>query len=330
MKKIYGLDTLRFLAFLSIFSYHAIGAFPYGYLGVDFFFVLSSFLLTLLALNELEIEGSFSRKNFFFRRSLRIFPLYFLVVFLVLVVLKIIVNYYNISVGFPDQEWKYWLFLCNISQDDHIYPLRFLWSIAVEEQFYLLFMLLGVFFKRHLIKVIAGLCIVYFAFMFLASRFNWETYTNTLAYFINFASGMFAAYLYKNNKQEYIRRYGILLLVVLSTIIVFTVPDFLFKSMTSMSFGLFILVFIPLTDKLKSTNVLFVSEYLGRYSYGLYVYSGFVFLFSHYYLEPYIASSFLNTIIQFTLLVIIAISSFELYEKHFLRLKKHFRVNNST
>ena len=76
MRKIAGLNTLRFLAFLSIFLFHTEISFDYGYLGVDFFFVLSSFLLTFLAYKELDDTNTFSKKNFFMRRVLRIFPLY--------------------------------------------------------------------------------------------------------------------------------------------------------------------------------------------------------------------------------------------------------------
>ena len=77
--QIQGLNSLRFFAFLSVFTLHTTTWFTYGGLGVDFFFILSSFLLTYLALNEIETTGRFSRKNFFIRRALRIYPLYFAV-----------------------------------------------------------------------------------------------------------------------------------------------------------------------------------------------------------------------------------------------------------
>src|SRR5690242_14797776 len=101
-KKLYleNLDGLRFLCFLCVFFYHSFGAqfdyikqFPaYGFirwgifrngnLGVNFFFVLSGFLITYLLLKEKKLNGQIDLKKFWIRRILRIWPLfYFCVLF---------------------------------------------------------------------------------------------------------------------------------------------------------------------------------------------------------------------------------------------------------
>jgi peptidoglycan/LPS O-acetylase OafA/YrhL len=86
-----GLDGLRFLAFLLVFIHNAPAVLPgqafailhnYGWIGVDLFLSLSAFLLTRLLINEYEQKGSFSIPWFYIRRTLRIWPLYFLVVLL--------------------------------------------------------------------------------------------------------------------------------------------------------------------------------------------------------------------------------------------------------
>ena len=144
MNKIKGLDTLRFFAFLSIFIFHATPHFEYGYFGVDFFFVLSSFLLTYLAYQEIDAKGFVSKWNFLGRRMLRIFPLYYLVLTASFIVLPIL----NYSVNLPENKLLYWLLLSNYETSDCLYSLKFLWSIGVEEQFYLIFPILMIFLTK--------------------------------------------------------------------------------------------------------------------------------------------------------------------------------------
>ena len=97
-KKIYfkNLDGLRFLCFLTVFFYHSFqtesanvksssvyqfikfGLAENGFLGVNFFFVLSGFLITYLLIKEKELNKNINIPNFWVRRILRIWPLYFL------------------------------------------------------------------------------------------------------------------------------------------------------------------------------------------------------------------------------------------------------------
>ena len=86
------LDAIRGLSFLAVYFFHAIhphfgedffgrmGQFFYNnlVLSIDVFFILSSFLLTWLGINEYKARGNFSFINYFIRRVLRIWPLYFL------------------------------------------------------------------------------------------------------------------------------------------------------------------------------------------------------------------------------------------------------------
>src|SRR5437868_2879263 len=88
-----SLDGLRFFAFLLVFLHHSlldwtspnplinfflIAIEKNGWLGVDLFFVLSGFLITTLLLKERSDNGNYSLKNFWIRRALRIWPLYYL------------------------------------------------------------------------------------------------------------------------------------------------------------------------------------------------------------------------------------------------------------
>ena len=104
-----------------------------GYTGVDFFFVLSGFLITTLLLREEARAGRFSLPDFYWRRILRIVPVYFLVV-------SAVAGYYILIKGetqYIEVLPYYYLFLSNFLSDG-IGLLSITWSLAVEEQYYLI------------------------------------------------------------------------------------------------------------------------------------------------------------------------------------------------
>jgi peptidoglycan/LPS O-acetylase OafA/YrhL len=124
------LDTLRFLAFLMVFLFHLDEKkFAYGILGVPLFFVISGFLITrLLVLHE---SDSLARDLwiFYVRRTLRIFPLYYVTLIVLL------------ALGMLSRPVWYFLYLKNVDfflTNEWSRTVHF-WSLCVEEQFYLLF-----------------------------------------------------------------------------------------------------------------------------------------------------------------------------------------------
>ncbi len=135
-----NLDGLRFICIAMVLWHHgqpiARGTYALadrGFLGVDFFFVLSGFLITTLLLREADKNGSFSIRNFYQRRILRIMPIYF---FVVTVMALYFWQVKGMEVGrlLP----YYYLFLSNFLIE-HLPTLSITWSLSVEEQFYLLF-----------------------------------------------------------------------------------------------------------------------------------------------------------------------------------------------
>src|SRR6476660_8253758 len=89
-----ALDGLRGIAILLVVLYHNFGFnsyFNYGWLGVDLFFVLSGFLITDILLNTMNTKNYF--RNFYARRVLRIFPLYYLSLFLFIIILPLFPGY---------------------------------------------------------------------------------------------------------------------------------------------------------------------------------------------------------------------------------------------
>jgi peptidoglycan/LPS O-acetylase OafA/YrhL len=149
-----ALDGLRGIAILLVLLHHyfvlkpataldeALAQGPYiGWAGVDLFFVLSGFLITGILIDARGSQRYFS--SFYARRTLRIFPLYYLVAFLSLIALPLFPRAYDLLVGpgAPREQWPYWLYLTNFAvadRDRFIHGiLDVTWSLAIEEQFYL-------------------------------------------------------------------------------------------------------------------------------------------------------------------------------------------------
>jgi len=117
----------------------ACGLFGFGALGVIFFFALSSFLLTSLSLREIAETGQFSIRKFYTRRMLRIWPLYYTILAVYFVLGLFITKQFN-GVGnqWAAEFWIYPLFLQNWFNVTR-WDMGILWTLGVEEQFYILF-----------------------------------------------------------------------------------------------------------------------------------------------------------------------------------------------
>src|SRR5690554_4146704 len=147
-----ALDGLRAFAVAGVLCYHGGLAWAQGgFLGVDLFFVLSGFLITTLLLREHEDRGAIALGAFWIRRARRLLPALGLLIVLVIL--------YALFVAAPDElrtirgdalatlgyvaNWRF------IATDDSYFalfqapsPLRHVWSLAIEEQFYLLWPLI--------------------------------------------------------------------------------------------------------------------------------------------------------------------------------------------
>jgi peptidoglycan/LPS O-acetylase OafA/YrhL len=139
-----GLDGLRAVAFLVLFGLHT-DYLQFGWVGVQLFFVLSGYLITgiLLRMREKLPAREYFLK-FYGRRFLRIFPLYYFYLFLMLVITTwlIAMSYRpNVMRVFADQIWYAILYVYDFfSAYQGFIPSRFLdhlWSLSVEEQFYI-------------------------------------------------------------------------------------------------------------------------------------------------------------------------------------------------
>ncbi|MGV8988695.1 MAG: acyltransferase family protein [Cypionkella sp.] len=162
----YGsLDGLRFLCIVAVLWHHgpiwgALANGPRilgrGFLGVDFFFVLSGFLITTLLLREQAFRGRFSLRAFYWRRFLRIIPVYFLLVSAASVWFVLVKGQGQYAQLVP----FYYLFLANFLTAD-IPLLAPTWSLSVEEQYYFIWpLLLGLLPSRTVLPVLGLLVAV--------------------------------------------------------------------------------------------------------------------------------------------------------------------------
>ncbi|HEX4981775.1 MAG TPA: acyltransferase family protein [Ilumatobacteraceae bacterium] len=151
-----GLDGMRALAVVAVMIYHANSEWlPGGFLGVEVFFVISGYLITLLLIAEKERTGRVHLGHFWLRRARRLLPALFVMLFLLISYTTIfrsdalgklrgdvlggvfyVSNWYQIWVG------------AGYSSTGDFAPLRHLWSLAVEEQFYLVWPLVMVVLLR--------------------------------------------------------------------------------------------------------------------------------------------------------------------------------------
>jgi len=144
--RLHGLDSLRALAVLLVVIYHLLpGVLPGGFIGVDIFFVLSGFLITSLLVQEWQVDSRISLRSFWARRVRRIVPALVLVVVVMTALAGIIGG--DALVGIRRQLLgaltfsSNWLAIASGgSYADQFVPDLFnnLWSLAVEEQFYVL------------------------------------------------------------------------------------------------------------------------------------------------------------------------------------------------
>lgn len=141
-----ALDGLRAFAVAAVIAYHAGGPVP-GDLGVAFFFVLSGFLITHLLLEEHRTSGTVSLRQFYVRRTLRIFPAY--QAFVAASWAADTVLGHPWPAALTAAAFGYWVNYFNAWTHTHTGTVAHAWSLAVEEQFYLLWPLLFVTLVRR-------------------------------------------------------------------------------------------------------------------------------------------------------------------------------------
>ena len=152
-----SIDSLRALAVLAVIIYHVdVNYLPGGFLGVDLFFVLSGYLISSLIIKEYKKTGSLNLYNFYIRRARRLLPAVYFMITVVLVVM-VMFNGVLLKKSHLDAIFGYiyssnwWYIFHKLDYFDSFgsqSPFKHLWSLAIEEQFYMIFPLLFLLINR--------------------------------------------------------------------------------------------------------------------------------------------------------------------------------------
>ncbi len=348
------LDGLRFVAFLSVFLSH-VAAFSnganeakpaiiqifnlMGRFGVDLFFALSAYLLTTLMMREMERFGTVHLRAFYMRRLLRIWPLYFTWI-VALILTRHLWSDYSIGFFVP------WLLFAGNFQASVIainsLVILPLWSLSVEEQFYLIWPLL----VRNLTRrglVVAGTSIWV---MTTCARFEllWHGFTPHQIWFTGFArlgsiaAGILIAALMRRPVQwgrGILVGFGLLCWaeagmchLLLSRPEGFAAPMWGFTIAAVGSVAFLVAAIGVKPGGLLTSSAL---VYMGRISYGMYIFHGAALVLASHLVPASSDAVFwpLFAIVAFALTLAVSAASYRWLESGFLRMKKRYEVIKS-
>ena len=348
---------MRGIAILLVVFYHNFGFVKYfffGWLGVDLFFVLSGFLITDILLKTVNKQGYF--KNFYAKRVLRIFPLYYLSLIIFLVVLPGIKGFPLDFDFYADHQWWYWTYLQNwflIFYDvgNTSTAIQHYWSLAVEEQFYIVWPLV-IFFVRKpkLLLTIVGFLLLA---VICTRLYMWTIQIKDLNYFglytytriDGICIGSMLAIL-QFMRSTFINRYftGLVLLLAALNFVFYFINkayNFSYPYLAIVGYTTFAVLFAIIVHEVIQDNNKFLNRILnirllrffGKISYGLYIFHWPVYLILYDWMDKKVRAAItlsenslaiLVSILLTIIGVVISIISFYTFERYFLKKKKAF------
>lgn len=299
----------------------------FGQTGVTLFFVLSGFLITRILFRD-EYHAQYFR-NFYAKRSLRIFPLYYLG----------LAVYWFAAPG--SGHWpKYWMYLLYLQNCSDTFnwgaggPQHF-WSLAVEEHFYLFWpVLIYITPRKHFIKLAGALIVVAFLCRIVMVRLGYGTFYFTFSTMDCLVIGALLAWAEAEGKL-----YKLNFWVVILSCIAILLPAWLAFRAERLGFvqvlklpliSLFYAGIIGLLISRRTwLNWLFGSAFFrftGKISYGLYVWHPLSYVLFNYFVPG--THGVWGLAGCFGCSYLLATVSFYLYERHFIKLKKRFELKS--
>lgn len=359
MYKIYfltlpNLNPLRFLLAFIVMIFHIPQFFknrglPYfddfplfhkGTEAVYVFFVLSGFLIIRLLYRERHYKGKIDIKNFYMRRILRIYPLYFLILIVGFLYYNVVLAYmgipYTNDYDIVNAVLLYTFFLPNVASS--LYSpggaIEILWSIGIEEQFYLLIAPTLAFLQKRFFIIFFFLFTIGYFILFSSTIFPFLKKFDFL-YFYFSAGGLLAILHEKYKIGDHLHKYFKVLILVAFTLYFCTNALQGLHPNVNHFIGMVLFSFVILT--LSYNPLIHIQNaplnYLGKISYGIYMFHplvmqlvGFIMLKLVAKVEmPDIVIIFLSYMLVFGVTFIVSHFSYTYFEKPFLKLKTKFR-----
>lgn len=362
-----NLDGLRFFCFLSVFLYHSFAT-EYsavkdtelyhwakyfiagnGNLGVNFFFVLSGFLITYLLLIEKENFGNIKVGNFYLRRILRIWPLFYFCVFFGFVLFPQLKTMLGQTPNETAHLGYYLTFLNNFDFIKNGLPdasvLGILWSVAIEEQFYFFWPLLIYFIPfKYYIHLFVTIILVSFGFRYYHASDGLILEMHSLACISDMTIGALAALLVYHSKAflgwiTNAPKWAWILLYLLVFVTYFFRKEIFYNGSFLLAFDRMFMAILFATVILEQNfaqNSLFklsrfkIISKLGTYTYGLYCLHMIGILIAAKGLaklgwnKTVYQVVFVEGILSLLITILLAIISYHFFESKFLKLKDKF------
>jgi peptidoglycan/LPS O-acetylase OafA/YrhL len=338
------LDIVRLIAFLSVFFHHIsprtlntktdVLADAAGF-GLPLFFVLSAYLITTLLLREKQRTGKIAIAKFYQRRMLRIWPLYFAALaagFL----LSLLHGYFHL-------DWRWYLAACFMLGNtnlQHGIIFGHLWSISVEEQFYLMWP--GLVRKlniRNLVSaavvliVVANIVLIHYGHVHAISYY--PVWFNSFVQFEMFAAGILLA-IATFNETRWLSSWAVRTIFAASVLVVLVATEYFCHIEThgypstgplSLCLGYALVAFfcaLFIYALLGSRGWPKWLVHMGKVSYGLYVVHAPVIVFIDH--VGHIAPLWLREALALLLTSALALLSYRFFETPFLKMKQHLEV----
>ena len=354
------LDVLRFFAFLIVFFHHA---FPHdptfwtrlgvpsflasivagigatGAFGVSLFFVLSSYLITELLLREKDLLGTLDIRSFYIRRMLRIWPLYFAFLALAVVLQRIVPGQHvtlRAGMWFSFLAGN-WFIVFHGFPSSVIFPL---WSVSIEEQFYITWPAVVRKVSETGMLIFAGLMLaaatVARVYLGMHHTLEGDVWCNTFVQLDPIAAGILIAVLLKGEIPRLSKLARAAMMLAGITGLALGSMYFGIKSdplttmrivlgYPSVALGGSLLLLAVLRTRSGGSNRALI--YLGRISYGLYVFHVLGLLISNYAVHDQTANLFryaLRVLVALAATIAMAAVSYRWLETPFLGLKQRF------